>query len=300
MELRHLRYFLAVAEELHFTRAAARLGMAQPPLSQQIQQLEREVGAPLFHRSGRGVALTEAGRQLAGDAREILRLTEAALAGARRAARGETGTIRIGFTASASFNPFVIGSIRDYRAAFPDVEVVLTEENTANLLALFRTRRLDAAFLRPADGEAEDLAGHDLPAEPMMVALPAGHPLAARETVPLAALADETFILYPRRNGRGLFDAIMQACRAAGFSPRIGQEAPQMASTVNLIAAGIGISIVPASMSHIRTLGVTYRPIAGDGPVAAMSLLSQNGDSPATVAAFVDLVTRRAGTVGGG
>ncbi|GJD51540.1 Hca operon transcriptional activator HcaR [Methylobacterium crusticola] len=295
MELRHLRYFLAVAEELHFTRAAARLGIAQPPLSQQIQQLEREVGAPLFQRSARSVSLTEAGQRLARDAREILAMTETALVSARRAARGEIGSIRIGFTASASFNPFVTGTIRDYRAASPDVEVNLLEDNTANLLELFRLRRLDVAFLRPAEGETGHLTRHLLFREPMVVALPAGHRLAGPEAaLPLAALAGETFILYPRRNGRGLYDSIVGACRDAGFSPVVGQEAPQMASTVNLIAAGIGISIVPASMSHIRTQGVTYRPIAGGGPFAEMSLVSRPAEARAVVEAFVALVTARA------
>ncbi|KAA2212376.1 LysR family transcriptional regulator [Teichococcus oryzae] len=293
MELRHLRYFVAVAEELNMTRAAARLGLAQPPLSQQMQQLERLVGVTLFHRLPRGVALTEAGQRLLRDARSILAQLDQAADNARAAARGELGTIRIGFTSSASFNPFVTRVIRDFRAEFPQVGVQLMEENTAALLARFRVLQLDAAFIRPAAAETEGLEEEVLFHEEMLVALPVGHRLEAWSAVPLAELATETFILYPRRNGSALYDAIVGGCLAAGFSPQIGQEAPQMGSTVTLVAAGIGISIVPASMRHLHTPGVTYRPIEGDAPRAPMSLVLQRRAAPAVTAAFRDLVRSR-------
>jgi DNA-binding transcriptional LysR family regulator len=293
MELRHLHYFIAVAEEASVTRAAARLGLAQPPLSQQMQQLERQIGVALFHRLPRGVALTEAGQRLLRDARVILAQLEQAADNARAAARGELGSIRIGFTSSASFNPFVTRVIRDFRAEFPQVGVQLVEENTGALLARFRALRLDAAFIRPAAGETEGLEEMPLFREPMLLALPVGHRLEARDAVPLAELAIETFILYPRRNGSALYDAIVGGCLAAGFSPRIGQEAPQMGSTVTLVAAGIGISIVPASMAHLHAPGVTYRPIQGGAPRAAMSLVLQHGTAPAVTAAFRELVRGR-------
>jgi DNA-binding transcriptional LysR family regulator len=293
MELRHFRYFLAVAEELHFTRAALRLGISQPPLSQQIKQFEAEVGTALFHRLPHGVALTEAGARLLPDARAILRLADEALDSARRAAKGETGIIRIGFTSSASFHPFVTGAIRDYRLAYPDVQLELIEGNTVRLIELFQAEHLNAAFIRPVPGETGGLVSHLLFREEMLVALPADHVLAARDRVALGDLARETFILYPRRNGRALYDDIVGSCQAAGFSPRVGQEAPQMGSTVTLVAAGLGISIVPASMMHLAAPGVTYRPIDGDAPRAAMSLVHLDGVSPAVTHAFVEIVLQR-------
>lgn len=294
MDLRHLRYFVAVAEELSFTRAARRLGLNQAPLSQQVQQLEREVGASLFQRLPRGVALTEAGQRMLEDAKDILARTGQAVLNARRAASGELGTLRIGFTASASFNPFVTASIRDYREAFPDVRVELMESNTVQLLERFQSRQLDAAFIRPAPGEAGHLQCRLLQQEEMLVALPAGHKLAERRVIPLAALQGESFILYPRRNGRALYDAIIDACEAAGFSPRVAQEAPQMASTVTLIASGIGISVVPASMGQLLAQGVTYRPLLGPAPLAELSLVHQTETAQDVTTAFTHLVLERA------
>jgi DNA-binding transcriptional LysR family regulator len=294
MDLRHLRYFIAVAEELSFTRAASRLGLGQPPLSQQIQQLEREVGAPLFDRLPRGVALTAAGQRMLQDAKDILARSEQAVVNARRAAWGELGLLRVGFTPSASFNPFVTASIRDYRQAFPDVRVELVEATTAQLMEGFQTHRLDVAFIRPAPGETGNLPCRLLLREEMLVALPAGHPLAGRRSIPLAALRGESFILYPRRNGRALYDAIVGACEAAGFSPRVAQEAPQMASTVTLIASGIGISLVPASMGQLLAEGVIYRPLRGPAPRAELSLAHQTETAREVTAAFTRLVLERA------
>ncbi|HEV2678796.1 MAG TPA: LysR family transcriptional regulator [Aliidongia sp.] len=293
MELRHFRYFLAVAEERHFTRAAQRLGISQPPLSQQIKQFEAELGTALFHRLPHGIALTEAGERLVPDARAILQQAGEALDNARRAARGESGIIRIGFTSSASFHPFVTGAIRDYRLAYPEVQVELIEGNTVHLIAMFQTERLNAAFIRPVPGETGGLDSHLLFHEEMLVALPEDHALARRRRVALADLAQETFILYPRRNGRALYDDIVGACQAAGFSPRVGQEAPQMGSTVTLVAAGMGISIVPASMMHLAAPGVTYRPIEGRAPRATLSLVHLESAAPAVTRAFVEMVLDR-------
>lgn len=299
MELRHLRYFLAIAEEMSVTRAAARLGINQPPLSQQLQQLEAEIGAPLFHRLARGMALTEAGRRLEQEARGILTQVEQAIENTRRAATGEIGLIRIGFTSSATFNPFVTRVIRDFRAEYQKVAVQLREETTANLLGLLQSGALDAGFIRPSPGQTGSLGQMLLFREPMLVALPVGHRLEKRRRIPLSELAEETFILYPRRNGSALYDAITDACQAAGFMPRIGQEAPQMASTVSLVAAGLGVSIVPASMEYLHTPGVIYRRISGDAPRAAMSLVYQEQRSSAVIEAFRRLVLARMGAVPG-
>ncbi|MGV2899469.1 LysR family transcriptional regulator [Achromobacter sp. AGC78] len=278
MELRHLRYFTAVAEELHFTRAAARLGIGQPPLSQQIQQLEREIGTPLFLRLPRGVDLTEAGAQFLEDARAILASADRAIDTARRLGRGERGAITVGFTASAVFHPYLPRAIRAYRDRYPDVRVTLTESNTISLLRGLRLGEVDVAFVRPPyllDPEFESERVLD---EPMLVALPPDHALSRLRSVPIAALADEDFVLYPRPIGAGLYDAIQSACQRAGFAPRVIQEAPQMASIVSLVAAGVGISVVPAAMRHMGAEGIEYRPIKGDAPHALLDMAYRRHD----------------------
>src|SRR5262245_57389187 len=225
MELRHLRYFVAVAEERHVTRAARRLGIQQPPRSQQIQALERELDVQLLHRRARGVELTEAGRALLADARAILAHVDHALAATRRTARGEQGRIAIGFTSSAPFHPLVPRVVRAFREAHPRVSLQMEEGGTPELLAAIANERLDAAFIRSDAAIPDELAVEALLAEPMMLAVPQRHPLArARSPVALRALEGETFIVYRRGSGPGLYDAILTACRAAGFSPRIGQE----------------------------------------------------------------------------
>jgi DNA-binding transcriptional LysR family regulator len=288
MEIRHLRYFVTTAEELHFTRAAKRLGIAQPPLSQQIQQLEREVGTQLFHRLSRGVELTEAGKSFWQDARAILDQIDRAQA----VARGERGSIRIGFTSSASFNPFVPAVISEYRQKHRNVELSLGENTTSVLLEQLREGRLDFAFLRPAMGETGAMRTRLLFEEDMCVALPAPHPLVASPKIRLVALANEPFIMYPRANGRALYDTIIAGCRNAGFSPNIGQEAPQMASTVNLVAAGIGVAIVPASMRQLQSQGVTYRQIDGAPIKAALSLTYRDDPLSAAMTEFLSTVVR--------
>lgn len=292
MELRHLRYCVAIAEEASFTRAALRLRIAQPALSRQIKAVEDEIGEFIFERQSRGVMLTEAGRVFVASARVVLAEAEAAVHKARRAARGEIGLLRIGFTGSASFNPFVTGAIRDFRTGYPDVEVELVEEATSSLLERFAAGRLDVAFMRPAPGEVDHLVTQHAVTEPLVVALPSGHRLASRRTFPLQMLADDAFVLYPRSNGRALFDLIVTACQHAGFSPKILQVAPQLTSVVNLVATGIGVSIVPASMAQVATAGVVYRAIA-KAPKASVTLVRRAGSEPRSAGLFAELVRTR-------
>ncbi|NMI15458.1 LysR family transcriptional regulator, partial [Xanthomonas axonopodis] len=230
MELRHLRYFLAVAEEGNFTRAAARVGIGQPPLSQQIQTLERELGTPLFRRTHSGAELTAAGEAFLGEVRRVLADVERAAETARRVARGESGRLRLGFTASAAFSPVVPRLIRDFRRKWPQVELLLEETNTASLLVGLADGRLDAAFVRYGLSTPADLQLLRFADEPMKIAVPAAHPLATRNSAPLAALAGEPFILFPRSFGSSLYDEILAACRDSGVTLRITQEAPQMSS----------------------------------------------------------------------
>jgi DNA-binding transcriptional LysR family regulator len=295
MELRHLRYFVVVAEERHVTRAAERLGMQQPPLSQQIRALERELDVQLFRRRPRGVELTDAGSALLAEARAILSHIEHASAAARRTARGEQGRIAVGFTSSVPFHPFVPRIIRAYREAFPLVALRLEEGGTIELIDDLRDGRIDVAFVRTAIADQEGLMVSPLLKEAMVLALPRGHRLARRanKAVPLKALAEETFIVYRRPNGPGLYDAILSACTAAGFSPRVGQEAPRIVATLNLVAAGLGISLVPESLQRMRMDGVVFRRIGGAAqPAAPLYLASRRGETSAAARRFLELVKR--------
>jgi len=296
MDLRHLRYFVAVAEEGHVTRAAERLGIQQPPLSQQIKALEAELEVQLFRRKPRGVELTEAGESLLTDARRILGEVEGALAKAQRTARGEQGRIAVGFTASAPFHPFVTRIIRDFRAAHPLVSLSLEESGTAELVEGLRAERIDVAFVRSAVSGGEGITFYNLLDEPMFAALPASHPLARkRKPLALAELAAEAFVLYRRASGPGLHDAIVGACQAAGFTPRTEQEAPRITATLNLVAAGLGVTLVPQSLASLQPEAIVYRPLTGRPRlVAPLRLACRSVDHAAAARRFVALVRREA------
>jgi len=293
MELRHLRYFVAVAHEGHVTRAAEKLHIQQPPLSQQIRALEREIDAVLFVRHPRGVSLTDAGRSFLTDAEAILAQAEHAKMRARRTARGEVGRIAVGFTTSAPFHPLVARAIREFRVSRPDVSFVLEETGSAELLAGLREERLDIAFIRSGLADPQGLAVHALLQEDMVAALPSRHRLVRRPRLTLKDLAEEIFILYRRPDGRGLYDVIISACTEAGFSPHVGQEAPRIVSTLNLVAAGLGITIVPASLSRLPLEGVTYRPLTGLPAIKVpLNLACRSDERSAATLGFIDLVRR--------
>lgn len=295
IELRHLRYAVAVADEGHVTRAAERLGIQQPPLSQQIRVLERAVGAPLFKRLPRGVSLTEPGRVLVERARLLLQDADAALEAARRAARGEQGWLAVGYTTSAAFHPLVATVMRSLRQAAPGIALSLEEASTGDLMGLLHADRLDAALVRAPAARPEGLIVEPLLTEEMLVALPDHHPLAAaairRRRLPLSDLAAETFVLNRRPSGPGLYDDIIAACRAAGFSPMVGQETPRMVSTLSLVSAGLGISIVPASMARLETNGIAYRRLdRAAGLVAPLYLARRAGEPSASLSRFLAMV----------
>jgi DNA-binding transcriptional LysR family regulator len=222
MELRHIRYFLAVAEERHFTRAAAKVGIGQPPLSQQIKDLEAEIGAPLFRRLAHGAELTAAGEAFLAGVSQMPFLGERAIKAAQRASRGETGSLRLGFSSSAAFDPVVPGAIRAFRRAFADVELTLEEAATTRLVAGLQDGSLDVVFLRPGFAGSDALQVRPLSEEPMVVALPARHPAAGRREVDLASLKQDPFLLFPRALSPAFYDSIIAACRKAGFEPMIG------------------------------------------------------------------------------
>jgi len=295
MELRHLRYFIAVAEEEHITRAAERLGIQQPPLSQQIKAIERELDVQLFHRKARGVELTDAGRALLDDARAIIAHLDRAMETTRRTARGEQGRICVGIAPTAPFHPVVPRAIRAFREAFPLVSVTLEEALSDEVFERMRTDRMDVAFIRTSVADADDFVISPLLEEAMLAALPSGHALAqGGGGLSLKQLGGETFILYGPP-GTGIYDRTVAACRAAGFSPRIGQQAPRITSTLGLVAAGLGISLVPACMQRMNMDGVAYRRLKGPAqPKAVLNLASRRGDASAVVRQFLSLVKRAA------
>ena len=283
MELRHLRYFAAVAETLNFGRAAARLSISQPPLSRQIQSLEHELGTPLFTRTTRGVRLTAAGRALIPEARRLLREAAALVEGARHLAEGGVGSLRIGFISTASYNvlPRVLPEFHRRR---PGIQLALQETTSDAQIALLRDYELDVGVLVPPVVDA-GFRYVPLMQEPLLAALPARRRWPRR--VPLASLAAETFVLFPRQAGVGLYDLIVGFCRSAGFTPRIGQEAVQMPTIVSLVAAGMGVALVPASLRHMRRTGVVYRALAETSPLMEMGLAWREGEEEPAVAAFV-------------
>jgi DNA-binding transcriptional LysR family regulator len=285
VELRHIRYFLAVADEGHFTRAAQKLGIGQPPLSQQIKDLEEEIGAALFHRGPKGAELTTAGRVFQDRVRSVPAEVQGAVEAARRAARGETGTLRVGFTGSAAFNPRVPLAIRTYRRRYPDVELSLREANSNGLVEALRGGSLDVAFLRPEAIDRDGLKLYLLEEEPLIAAL-ASTRMAHNRPIRLDELAADPFIMTPRALGPTLFDVTIDACRKAGFDPIIGQSAPQVASVLALVAAELGVALVPLSMRDAAIKGVTYHEIKGRKPVTALALAARNNERSPAVTAF--------------
>ncbi|MBW4791511.1 LysR family transcriptional regulator [Pseudomonas tolaasii] len=296
LELRQLKAFVAIAEEGYITRAAERLGMQQPPLTRLLQSLEAELGVVLMERLPRGVRPTTAGLALLDEARGILAQVDGVADVVRRAARGERGRLAIGFTSSAALHPFVPSVLRLFRETFVGVSVVLEEAGTGELLDALVHEKLDAAFIRSPLSAAPSLQDEPILVEPMLLALPTDHPLARDSgALPLAALAGESFVLYRRRVGLGLYDAILVACREAGFSPQVVQEAPRMTATLSLVAAGLGVSIVPASMQRLRGDGIVYRELTEcRSLVAPLHLATRAGDGSAVLSRFKEMVVKAA------
>lgn len=292
MDLRRLRYFITVAEEGHITRAAERLGMQQPPLSRQISLMERELNVQLFRRLSRGVELTGAGQALFREAKVILKHFDRALETTRRAARGEQGSLCVGVAPTAPFNPLVPRAIRSFRESFPLVSLVLEEGLSNDVVARFNNDEIDVAFVRAPQIHADGVVVTPLQEEPMVAALPSRHPMARTgrsKVVPLKSLASDPFILIGPP-GTGLYDETVAACRAAGFVPRLGQPAPRITSTLGLVAAGLGIALVPSTMQSVRMAGVVYRRLQGVAPKAFLGLASRRGDPSPVLRQFINLV----------
>ena len=295
MELRHLRYFIAVAEELHFGRAAQVLGISQPPLSQQIQALEQEVGARLFERTNRRVELSEAGRLFLHEARLVLAQVDKAADVARRAQLGELGELKIGFTSSAPFNSSIPQAIFAFRQAFPAVHLSLQEMSSTEVAESLVDESIQVGLMRPLP-LPDSLSVVELMREPLVAVLNADHPLVqgSERGLHLAQLAEEPFVFFPRSYGSGLYAQLLNLARDAGFSPRFAQEAGEAMTIIGLVAAGLGVSVLPASYQRIRIDGVVYRTLLDQEAVTAVWLVQRKGMRTPMAQAFVELLTRKA------
>ena len=285
MELRQLRYFIAVAEELHFRRAAERLHISQPPLSQQIRALEDELGFELLTRSRRRVQLTPAGEAFLRDARVVLGELEGAVATARRIDAGQTGRLRVGFVGSALLS-IVPGTVERFRASRPGVAIELRERSTVDQLRAVSAGVIDVGLVRPPIDDDGDLRAQTVLRERTVAALPAGHALARLARVPLGRLAAEPLVLFPRDQAPGFHDLLIAALGSTGAAPRVVQYAPEMLTIIGLVAAGTGVSLVPASVSRLALDGVTYRPVSG-APRSELVAITRARDESALVRAFV-------------
>ena len=288
MELRHLRYFLTVAEERHFGRAAIRLGIAQPPLSRQIQSLEAELGVQLIDRSRRQIELTTAGTVLREHAVRLFDGVDAAMLDTRRAGRGQVGRLVVGYVSSVAYSGLT-EVLRAYRDAYPDVEIALTDGAPQAQIDGLRARRLDVGFVRGPIVD-DNLGWESVRSEPLLVAMAADHELRRRQRIPLSLLANEPFVLFPRERGPAFHDQLMGLCHDAGFAPRIVQLAPAL-DIVSLVAVGLGVSIVPASWRNLRRGGIVFRPIVGN-PMTQLLMAWPAGEVSPVVQGFIEVVRR--------
>lgn len=280
MELRHLRYFVAVAEELHFGRAARRLHIVQPALSQQIQKLEGELGVVLLNRSKRRVALTDPGRAFLREARRTLSDAEGAIAAAHRAAAGKTGRLRVGYVDLAIFLGFP-DILRRYRERYRSVDLETVELSRQEQREALDRGELDVGFYAYREGEG-DFSVERVAEDPLIAVLPEGHAVAEQERIPLAALSEEPWALFPARFRSRYLELVLEACAAAGFTPRVEQEAEQMNTLAVLVGAGLGVTLLPRSVARLSRARIAVRPLVDPAPVLPQDIIWRRGDlSPA-------------------
>jgi DNA-binding transcriptional LysR family regulator len=279
MKLRQLQFFMGVAEELSFSRAATRLHIAQPSLSTQIKALEDEIGARLFERDKRHVSLTPAGRRFQSRVAALLALADSAKAEARSAERGQLGTIDLGYTALSMFSTALPHAIRSFRAREPNVRVTLRELTSLEQLHELGERTLDIGVLRKLDASApKGITIVEWYRTPLVVAMAKDHMRAASRAVLLSDLKSEPFIMYPRQAGTGIYWQVTDLCTNAGFRPRVVREVLESSTMIGLVAAGVGVAIVPADMNCIQFSGVVYREIADPGAHTSLFIAKREGD----------------------
>lgn len=294
MEIRQLRYFIAVAEEMHFNRAAARLHIAQPALSQQIQRLERELKTTLFARTTRSVELTETGKVLLVAARRVITESEDALRSIEQAVEGRTGTLRVGFVGSAALNliPRIVPPLRQM---YPDLELELHELTTEQQLSSLDAGNLDVGIVRDVESRP-GITACELTREPLVVALPEDHPLAGQSTLALTDLSEAGFVVFPRQQVSRLYDVISALCLQAGFRMRVAQEAVQFPTILGLVAAKTGIAVVPEGMRALQLSGLSYVPLADEAATSTISLIvtTERSGTP-LISRFIEAATGFAG-----
>jgi DNA-binding transcriptional LysR family regulator len=290
IELRQLRQFIAVAEELHFRRAAARLNMSQPPLTATIRRLEEIVGATLIERGNKVIALTPAGKEFLIHARAAIVRADVAVHSAREVAQGRVGTLAISYVGSAMHGRLA-QHLRAYRAAFPDVRLVLEEQTTAAQIEAIRLQRYDVGFVLPPIAEDPNLALRDFDRDTFAIALPAKHARASCEYLTLADLAAEGFVMWPAAQGAGFHRQAIALCRKAGFEPNIVQEARQMHGILALVAVGLGVGLVPASMAGSRPDEVVFRPLSHEAASFTVAACWRRDNANPALRSFLDLAT---------
>lgn len=291
LDFNQLRCFVAVAEELHFTRAAERLNMTQPPLSRQIKLLEHAIGAPLLLRNNRSVRLTAAGRKLLPEARMILQLVENASISTRRVSHGDAGSVSIGFTAAAGYE-FLPRAIAQWRVRYPDIELQLREMVSSAQLDALGAGRLDFGLLRPPVTR-EGLRSRRVEAEPLVLALPEGHSLAAGDVVAISALADESVVMFAPDEARYFYDLVAHAFSRAGINPHCSQYVSQVHSVLALVRAGLGVAVVPKAAVNLRYEGLVFRALSGIRPAQPVELhlaWKEGNDNPALAALLEEIV----------
>jgi DNA-binding transcriptional LysR family regulator len=294
MELRHLRYFIVLAEELNFSRAAERLHIAQPPLSQQIRSLEDELGLQLFDRKTRPLQLTPAGQVFLEQARQVFIQVEQAIVSAQRANLGEIGRLTVGINTSIA-NSLLPNILQTFRSRFPDVELVLYEQASYQQIQELYKLKIDVGFvnlhhLRNIDENDDTLSFMSILQEPFVIVLPESHPLAGQTQVSLAELADELFILPSPQLPSGLYCQIVSLCQRVGFSPKVRQQATWMSTVLSLVAGGVGISLLPANAQNLQRTGVVFKVIQEQSPIFQMAMVWRRNDPSVILHNFLEVV----------
>lgn len=287
MDLRQLRYFSVLADELHFRRSAERLNITQAPLSVAIQTLERELGAQLFHRTNRHVALTEYGAAFRIHADAVLDRVARGIADMHEMVSGHAGRLRIGFTAASSLLPFFPQIVSAFRTAYPRVEVTLRDLSSAGQIVALQDREIDVGFIRSHQAHPPaDIAFTKLLQDPLVVAMRDDNPLSERPVLTIGDLREEPLIFYPPRSGIGIYDQVMRACARNGFSPYVVQEAQDASTLIGLAATGLGVAIVPSELQCIAVPHVLYRPLADKEAMTELLLAARAGEASAPIANF--------------